>query len=185
MSLAVRSIEVRDSVALVWIEPTPEDGQLAVVARVWSSIQSDTDVRAVAVLSCADHFSSAATRAQSRGGPTLIGPKAMGLMKPFGVGLRGNVFDFGLQLLADADVSIATSDVLLADTSADRGHLAQHAALLNGLLPMGEVTRLALLGSRGAMTAQRSVTLGLVDALVDAADYESVLIRRLRALSGL
>jgi hypothetical protein len=184
MSFAARAVEMRESVALVWIEPTPEDDEVEAVLQVWSSLQTDSAVRAVAVLSRAEHFSFSIPTEESLPGPRLIGPKAAGLLKPFGVGLRGKVFDFGLQLLADADVSIATVDVLLADTSSDRGHLAQHAALLRGLLPVGEVSRLALLGARGAINAHRSVALGLVDAIVDVGDVESVIINRLRALSG-
>ena len=122
---------------------------------------------------------------QTTGGDAVtIAPKSSGLLKPFGVGLRGDVFDYALQLVGEADTVVAARDIRIADTTVRRGNHAVHAAWLRGSLPEGEINRLALLGPSSAITATRAAQLGLVDEIVDVDALEAALVRRLRRFSG-
>lgn len=182
MSLRVTSVDVVDGLALVHVAPSLDPSDLLAFPSVWDRMQQDPNVRAVAALPSGDDF---ATEAVGDGSNDLqIRPKRCGLLKPFGVGLTGWVCDHGLQLLADADVSVATGDARIADTSATRGFAAAHAAELKGLIPDSEVRRLALLGAAGGMSAQRASDLGLIDAVVGNGDLERELRLRLERLLG-
>jgi acetyl-CoA C-acetyltransferase len=180
MSLAIDAVESDNGMALVRVVPRPDVADLLDVCACWVALQADPDVQAVAVLSASDDFSFGVMTDQE----VVIAPKRVGLLKPFGVGLRGDVYDCGLQLVADADVVIGTDDVLIGDTSVRRGAQARHAAWLHGLLPDTEIARLALLGVTSPMTAARAAKLGLLEAVVEPSALEASLVDRLRRLSG-
>jgi enoyl-CoA hydratase/carnithine racemase len=175
MSLAIDAVTSVDGIAIVRVVPQPDIDALVDVAACWVALEADTSVRAVAVLSSTDDFSFGVKPDVG----VTIAPKRVGLLKPFGVGLCGEVYDFGLQLVADADVVIATHDVLIGDTSMHRGVSARHAPWLQGLVPDLEVERLALLGAASPMTADRAVALGLLEEVVDRSELEYTLVRRL------
>jgi enoyl-CoA hydratase/carnithine racemase len=117
-------------------------------------------------------------------GQVTIAPKSSGLLKPFGVGLHGNVFDYALQLIGEADTVVAVGDTRIADTTLRRGITSAHAAWLRGSLPDEEINRLTLLGPSGAITATRALELGLVDEIVGVDALEGALVRRLLRFSG-
>lgn len=181
MSIAVDHIEGPfDGVLLVHVMPTRDTRGLGKLLGLWCELRSEPTVQAVGLLSDDRHFSAAVGIDAECGDATLIGPKRHGLLQPFGVALRGDVFDFGLQLVADADVVIASRDVLLVDSSVRRGRPATHATTLNALLPTSELSRLALLGADGAMTAERAAELGAVSSIADVEDLRTALTSSLR-----
>jgi len=182
MSFGVDAVDQIHGIAMVRLHPRPDLNELGGVIACWHSLQADPGIRAVGVLSVSDDFSAAVIADEDD--PVTIAPKSSGLLKPFGVGLRGGVFDYALQLVGDADTVIATSDARIADTNVRRGRPAVHAAWLFGSLPEGEINRLALLGSASAITAMRAAELGLVDEIVGVDALEPVLVRRLLRFSA-
>ena len=119
------------------------------------------------------------------GDPVTIAPKSSGLLKPFGVGLRGDVFDYALQLVGEADTVVATSDI--AYRRHDRASRSSVRFMPRGCVDRFRRRRsigLALLGPSSAMTATRAAELGLVDEIVDVDALEAALVRRLLRFSG-
>lgn len=184
MSLGIDAVDQVGGVAIVRVHPRSDSSELAGVIACWRSLQADPAIRAVGALSVSDNFSAAVVADADAGDPVTIAPKSSGLLKPFGVGLCGDVFDYALQLVGDADTVIATSDARIADTNVRRGRPAVHAAWLLGSLPEGEINRLALLGPSNAITATRAAELGLVDEIVGVDVLEAALVRRLLRFSG-
>lgn len=180
MSLVVKEVAVQGGIAVVRTAPCTDLQGVVELQRLWRSLQDDGAVSGVAVVGVDALFSAAALEETTE--PIVVAPKLLGLLKPFGVGLRGDVFDFGLQLVADADVVLATNDVLFADTGVERGQPAQSAPLLAPVLSQGEILRLSLLGRLGALSAQRALSLGMVDDVVDEADLLDSLLERVSAL---
>jgi hypothetical protein len=182
MSIAIKSVRMVGVVAVVHVLPQSSSEALAAVDACFVALQEDLATRAVAVVSDAEDFSAESTP-PSTDAPT-ISPKTLGLVKPFGVGLRGRVFDYGLRLVAEADVVVATDDVRLVDASLRQGHEAVHAGWLSAMLPSTEVARLALLGVVDGLTVVRATELGIVDEVVDPTMIEPILVDRLGRLCG-
>jgi enoyl-CoA hydratase/carnithine racemase len=182
MSVGIDAVDQLEGIAIVRLHARPDPCELADVVACWRSLQADRAVRAVAVVSIGENFSAAVLT--DAGDPMTIAPKSSGLLKPFGVALRGEVFDYALQLVGDADTVIATSDARIGDTNVRRGVRSVHAAWLIGSLPDAEINRLALLGPSNAMTALRAAELGLVDEIVDLDALEGALVRRLVRFSS-
>jgi hypothetical protein len=182
MSIGIDAVDQAGGVAIVRVHSRSDSTELGAVISCWRSLQSDPAIRAVGVVSVSDDFSAAI--GPEAGDQVTIAPKSSGLLKPFGVGLRGGVFDYALQLVGEADTVVATSDTRIADTSVRRGLPAVHAAWLRGSLPEGEINRLALLGPSSAITATRAAELGLIDEIVGVDALEAALVRRLLRFSG-
>jgi hypothetical protein len=154
---------------------------------VWPILQLDSDVASVAVMGSGTDFNRS-TRADdlftgSAGRLGFVGPKSNGLLKPCGLALTGESFDQTIDLLIEADVVLVADDVRIGDSSGDLGIQSSFAPLLNELVPTGEISRMGLLGSRGAMTAERAVTFGLAQAIVDRRFLRTELEARLRHLA--
>jgi enoyl-CoA hydratase/carnithine racemase len=181
MSVGIDAVDQLDGIAIVRLHARPDLSELTGVITCWRSLQADPSVRAVGVLSVSDDFSAGVVADASD--QLTIAPKSSGLLKPFGVGLCGDVFDYALQLVGEADTVIATSDARIAETTMSHG-LPVHAAWLRGSLPDMEINRLALLGSASALTATRAAELGLVDEIVGVDALEAALVRRLLRFSG-
>jgi hypothetical protein len=182
MSVGLDAVDQLDGISIVRLHSRPDPSELAGVTACWRRLQADPAVRAVAVLSVSKDFGAAVIT--DAGDPVTIAPKSSGLLKPFGVGLRGDVFDFALQLVGDADTVVATSDARIGESTIPRGLPSIHAAWLRGSLPETEINRLALLGPSNALTATRAADLGLVDEIVSVDELEATLVRRLLRFSG-
>jgi hypothetical protein len=182
MSVGIDAVDQAGAIAIVRLRSRSDSTELDDVISCWRSLQSDPAIRAVGVVSVTDDFGVA--RGSDAGDEVMIAPKSSGLLKPFGIGLHGHVFDYALQLMGEADTVVATSDTRIADTTIRRGLTSAHAAWLRGSLPAGEINRLALLGPSSALTATRALELGLVDEIVGLDALEATLVRRLLRFSG-
>ena len=93
---------------------------------------------------------------------------------PLVAALRGIVFGAGLELALACDLRVATADALLALPEVGLGYIpsAGGTQLLPRRLPAGEAARMILTGD--PMDAARAHELGLVHAVVSAAELEAV-----------
>ena len=106
-----------------------------------------------------------------------IGPKACDLWKPVIAAVNGICSAGAFYLLAECDIIIAAENATFFDSHVTYGMAAVYEPMkLVPRMPLGEVLRLALLGSHERMTAQTAQRVGLVsevvplDELQDAAD---------------
>jgi hypothetical protein len=180
MSLGIDAVRKINGIAIVGVVPRPDRDRLGLFVDCWRALQLDQEVEAVAVISVGKNLSDALpTREDDL---ITIAPKSVGLLKPFGVGLRGQVCDYALQLVGEADVVVATEGVRISDTNVGAGIPAVNVRWLRGSLPDAEISRLSLLP--GALAATRAAELGLVDEVVASADLEAAVTRRLRRFVG-
>jgi len=158
------------SIVVVGLGQRSAEG-LAVRERLrslWSVFELDAgvDVVTVEAIGIPVAPSPAEVRSPTVPGPS-IGPRSCGLLKPLVVGLTGDAANETLEVVADADIVIATRQVELFDTSVDGGQVAAHAVYLWTRFPTHNVTRMALLGRHGALTAERALQLGIVTEIVE------------------
>ena len=106
-----------------------------------------------------------------------IGPKACDLWKPVIAAVNGICCAGAFYLLAECDIIIAAENATFFDSHVTYGMAAVYEPMkLVPRMPLGEVLRLALLGSHERLTAQTAQRVGLVsevvplDELQDAAD---------------
>lgn len=150
----------------------------------WPLLQLDDDVIGVIVLARPTRGErEPPLRGEAGDRICRIGPKTNGLLKPIGVAVAGPIRDDALQLVAEADVVVATPESSFGDTSAAQGALAVHAFALGNQLPRWEVTRMALGGEKaGVMSSQRAAQLKLVDVVVPSSRLEAELADRITRL---
>lgn len=98
MSVGIDSVDQLDGIAIVRLHARPDPCELADVVACRRSLQADPAVRAVAVVSVSENFSAAVLT--DAGDPMTIAPKSSGLLKPFGVGLRGSLPEAEINRLA-------------------------------------------------------------------------------------
>ena len=106
-----------------------------------------------------------------------IGPKACDLWKPVVAAVNGICCAGAFYLVAESDIIIAADNATFFDSHVTYGMAAVYEPMkLVPRMPLGEVLRLALVGSHERMTAQTAQRVGLVsevvplDGLQDAAD---------------
>ncbi len=121
------------SIVVVGLGQRSAEG-LAVRERLrslWSVFELDAgvDVVTVEAIGIPVAPSPAEVRSPTVPGPS-IGPRSCGLLKPLVVGLTGDAANETLEVVADADIVIATRQVELFDTSVDGGQVAAHAVYL-------------------------------------------------------
>ncbi len=106
-----------------------------------------------------------------------IGPKACDLWKPVIAAVNGICCAGAFYLVAESDIIIAAEHATFFDSHVTYGMAAVYEPMkLVQRMPLGEVLRLALVGSHERMTAQTAQRVGLVSEVVpltelqDAAD---------------
>ena len=106
-----------------------------------------------------------------------IGPKACDLWKPVVAAVNGICCAGAFYLVAESDIIIAADSATFFDSHVTYGMAAVYEPMkLVPRMPLGEVLRLALVGSHERMTAQTAQRVGLVSEVVpleelqDAAD---------------
>jgi enoyl-CoA hydratase/carnithine racemase len=168
-------------IALVTLGPqwNPTEGA-SELRSIWRQLAEDPSVEAVIAIASSAGQECEPTAAGSEHRET-VGPKTNGLLKPFGVGVRGTVRNEALELVGEADVVVATPDATFADTSVARGMHPVHALALRAFLPRFEILRIALLGGKAPMSCERALQLKLVSVVVSDDELEAEVRRRVKA----
>jgi len=151
---------------------------------VWAGIRADDGIHAV-VLRAAEEsraFSTGIDVAEGmemlrhanvwrQGDPgEKLGPKQNHVWKPVVCALHGLVAAGAFYWLNESDVLIAADDTLFFDPHVTFGMVAALEPIgLTRRMPLGEVLRMALLGSHERMTAETALRVGLVSEVVPRA----------------
>jgi E-phenylitaconyl-CoA hydratase len=106
---------------------------------------------------------------------------------PLVVAVNGVCTGAGLQLVADADVVVASTNASFLDTHVSVGQVsALESIALVRRIGMGRVLKMCLLGKNGRIGAQEALSIGLVDELVapeELADRSLELARQFSEVS--
>ncbi|OJZ76132.1 enoyl-CoA hydratase [Mycobacterium paraffinicum] len=154
------------------------------VHAVWQRVRDDNGIRAVILRAAGDRaFCSGvdmkegvplSTNPWHRRDPgDLLRPKANGVFKPIVAAVRGMAAGGAFYLLGEADLIICEPGARFFDPHVSVGLAAVlEPILLTRRLPLGEVLKLALMGSDERMTADRARELGLVAEIVESDELE-------------
>lgn len=116
-----------------------------------------------------------------------INPLRHQVWTPLIVAVNGVCTGAGLQLVADADFVIASTNASFLDTHVSVGQVsALESIALVPRIGIGRVLKMCLLGKNGRISAQEALSIGLVDELAapeDLADRSLELARQFSAVS--
>jgi len=150
------------------------------IHAVWQRVRDDNDIRVVVLRAAGDRaFCSGvdmkdgvplSTNPWHRRDPgDLLRPKASGVYKPVVAAVRGLAAGGAFYLLGEADLIISEPGAQFFDPHVSVGLAAVlEPILLTRRLPLGEVLKLALMGSAERMTADRALELGLLAEIVES-----------------
>ena len=172
------------------------------LAQVWASLRFNDDIR-VAVLTGAGEkaFCTGVDRSELRpdwgdsgpgritggddelrvAGPFMyddpgryLGPRACDLWKPVIVAVNGMACGGAFFMLGEADIVIASENATFFDPHLSYGMPSTFESMhMLQRIPIGEISRLALLGNAERMSAERAREIGLVSEVVPLADLRS------------
>ena len=109
-------------------------------------------------------------------------PRRMGVMKPVIAAVNGLVNGVSLDLVTEADIPIASERAQFFDSHVSIGYVSSHEMVnLARRVPVAVALRMALLGAKERMGAQRALEVGLVTEVVD----HDRLLPRARELAAL
>lgn len=109
-------------------------------------------------------------------------PRRMGVMKPVITAVNGVCNGVLLDLVTEADIPIASEEASFLDSHVSIGFVSSHEIVnLTRRIPVAAAMRMALLGNKERMSAQRAYELGLVTEVTSAEE----LMPRARELAGL
>jgi enoyl-CoA hydratase/carnithine racemase len=172
------------------------------LAQVWGSLRFNDDVRAVVLTGAGDKaFCTGVDRGELRpdwgdsgpgritggdnelkvAGPFMyddpgryLGPRACDLWKPVIVAVNGMACGGAFFMLGEADIIIASEHATFFDPHVSYGMPSTFESMhMLQRLPIGEISRLALLGNAERMSAERAREIGLVSEVVPGADLRS------------
>jgi enoyl-CoA hydratase/carnithine racemase len=196
--------EVRDRVATITLN-RPErknamNQQLKDELReCWKRVKADPDVWAAIVTGAGDAFSSGADveslatkgftkpdrwreLAMIEGIVDLPTPRRMRVYKPIIAAVNGVVAGFSLDLVTESDIPIASEKATFVDPHVSIGLVSSHEMVnMARRVPLHVCLRMALLGSRERMSAERAYEVGLVTEVVP----HERLMDRARELAGM
>jgi enoyl-CoA hydratase/carnithine racemase len=196
--------EVRDRVATITLN-RPErqnamNQQLKDELReCWRRVKIDSDIWVAVITGAGTAFCSGAdvgglaTRgftkpsrwhelAMIEGIVDLPTPRRQRVHKPVIAAVNGAVAGFALDLVTEADIPIASEQAFFVDPHVSLGYVSSHEMVnMARRVPVAVALRMALLGSRERMSAQRAYEVGLVTEVVPHAQ----LMDRARALADL
>jgi enoyl-CoA hydratase/carnithine racemase len=165
----------------------------------WQRVKTDRDVWVSIITGGGAAFSSGAdVEALASGGFTkpdrwrelamiegivdLPTPRRMRVHKPVIAAVNGIVAGFSLDLVTEADIPIASDQAAFVDPHVSLGYVSSHEMVnMARRVPVAVCLRMALLGSRERMSAQRAYEVGLVTEVVPHAQ----LMDRARELAGM
>jgi enoyl-CoA hydratase/carnithine racemase len=164
-------------------------GMLRALAPAWQELDTDPAVHAIVVTGTGRGFCVGAdlaelatdrdghedfVRAAQENRRQLTGVD-FGVLKPVICAVNGVCAGGGLHFVVDADLVIAATSAKFIDPHVSAGQVSgAESVALRLRMPFGEALRFSLLGSAGALSAERAYTLGLVGELVpDTAALET------------
>ncbi|MFD8870702.1 enoyl-CoA hydratase/isomerase family protein [Streptomyces sp. NPDC059590] len=152
----------------------------AELAAVWRGFRMDESVRAVVLTGAGDRaFCTGIDRAvrvtqppspYSVDDPLLtIGPKANDLWKPVVAAVGGMACGGAFYLLGEAEFIVAAEHATFFDPHTSYGMVSAYEAVyMAQRMPLGEVARMALMGTAERLTARRAYEIGLVSEVTPA-----------------
>ncbi len=167
------------------------------IHSVWQRVRDDNAIRSVVLRSAGDRaFCSGVDMKEGvplspnpwhrRDPGDLLRPKASGVYKPIVAAVRGLAAGGAFYLLGEADLIICEPGARFFDPHVSVGMAAVlEPILLTRRLPLGEVLKLALMGSAERMTADRARELGLVAEIVESEALEDRAHELAATLAGL
>lgn len=150
----------------------------------WRQVKGDPDIWVAIITGAGDAFSSGAdVEALATGGFTrpdrwrelamiegiveLPTPRRLRVHKPVIAAVNGVVAGFALDLVTEADIPIASERAYFVDPHVSIGYVSSHEMVnMARRVPLAVCLRMALLGSRERMSAQRAYEVGLVTEVV-------------------
>lgn len=194
-ALTTLAVDVVDGVAWVTLN-RPEvlnafdETMLLELAGVWDGLREDDTARVVVLTGagdrafCAGYDRSGLDDPDALEGPLhhrsvfhradageFLGPKSRGLWKPVITAVNGLACGGAFYLLGESDIVIAAEHATFFDPHLSYGMPAIYEPVhLLSRLPLGEVLRMALLGSSERLTAATALRLGLVSEVVAGED---------------
>jgi enoyl-CoA hydratase/carnithine racemase len=150
----------------------------------WQRVKADPDVWVAIITGAGEAFSSGADveslagrgftkpdrwreLAMIEGIRELPTPRRQVVHKPVIAAVNGVVAGFSLDLVSEADVPIASERAYFVDPHVSLGYVSSHEMVnMARRVPVAVCLRMALLGSRERMSAQRAYEVGLVTEVV-------------------
>ena len=150
----------------------------------WRRVKSDPDVWVAIITGAGDAFSSGADveslasggfvkpdrwreLAMIEGIVDLPTPRRQRVHKPVIAAVNGVVAGFSLDLVSEADIPIASEKAYFVDPHVSIGYVSSHEMVnMARRVPVAVCLRMALLGSRERMSAERAYQVGLVTEVV-------------------
>ena len=150
----------------------------------WQRVKADPDIWVAIVTGAGDAFSSGADveslanrgfvkpdrwreLAMIEGIRELPTPRRQVVHKPVIAAVNGVVAGFSLDLVTESDIPIASDKATFVDPHVSIGYVSSHEMVnMARRVPLAVCLRMALLGSRERMSAQRAYEVGLVTEVV-------------------
>jgi enoyl-CoA hydratase/carnithine racemase len=150
----------------------------------WQRVKGDADIWVAIITGAGDAFSSGAdVEALASGGfvkpdrwrelamiesiVALPTPRRQRVHKPIIAAVNGAVAGFSLDLVTESDIPIASERAYFVDPHVSIGYVSSHEMVnMARRVPVAVCLRMALLGSRERMSAQRAYEVGLVTEVV-------------------
>ncbi len=181
--------DVRDRVATITLNRPERKNAMNQVLKdelrqCWQRVKADPDIWVAIVTGAGDAFSSGAdveslaNNAFSKpdrwrelsmidGIIELPTPRRLRVHKPVIAAVNGVVAGFSLDLVSEADIPIASEKAYFVDPHVSIGYVSSHEMVnMARRVPVAVCLRMALLGSRERMSAQRAYEVGLVTEIV-------------------
>jgi len=152
--------------------------------QAWKRVKADPDIWVAIVTGAGDAFSSGADvetlagngftkpdhwakLAAIEGIVDHATPRRQRVHKPVIAAVNGVVAGFALDLVTESDIPIASEKATFVDPHVSIGYVSSHEmANMARRVPLAVCLRMALLGSRERMSAQRAYEVGLVTEIV-------------------
>ena len=165
----------------------------------WQRVKAEPDIWAAIVTGAGEAFSSGADVESLAGGGftrpdrwrelamiegirELPTPRRQLVHKPVIAAVNGVVAGFSLDLVTEADIPIASDKATFVDPHVSLGYVSSHEMVnMARRVPVAVCLRMALLGSRERLSAQRAYEVGLVTEVVPHAR----LMERARELAAM
>ncbi|GGO86727.1 enoyl-CoA hydratase/isomerase family protein [Wenjunlia tyrosinilytica] len=193
--------EVKDGVATVTLNRPERHNafDLTMVDEVnglWRALRYDDDVRVVVLTGAGDRaFCTGIDRSVEVPQPSSpfmvedpalrLGPKSADLWKPVIAAVNGMACGGAFYLLGECEFIIAAEHATFFDPHTTYGMVnAFEAVHLAQRMPLGEVMRLALLGTAERMSARRAYENGLVSEVVPAQELPGAAARSASVIAG-